>query len=499
MRYLAASLLILSYLLFCWLCWRHYQRKQLSIIASNNASNPASDIVIAYASQTGNARRIAEQSALQLQQAGKAVITLSLNQLTDTQLLSATYLLIVASTYGEGEAPDNANRFIPRRLNRLDEGSLQSLTYLILGLGDSHYTHFCGFAQQLHHGLHHRGAQAIADMIAVDKLDESALRHWQYYLGKLAGSSHFADWSKPAYSDWLLVARHCLNPASPGAPAYHLQLKPAVQSVESQTWQAGDIVEVGPCNSMNRIDVFLQQLNRHLPRESLSEKDLDVNEAQIAHLRQLPDDALLAALADLGHREYSIASAPQEGTLDLVVRQVQLANNELGIGSGWLTAHAPLQSLIRLRVRSNPRFHSPAAQHPLILIGNGTGIAGLRSHLANPARATGKHWLFFGERHYLADNFFNADIQHWQETGLLTQVNKIFSRDAGDGQRGYVQDLLMPNADDIRAWVAAGAAIFVCGSLQGMAQAVDEALVAILGAEQLELLADQQRYCRDVY
>ena len=85
------------------------------------------------------------------------------------------------------------------------------------------------------------------------------------------------------------------------------------------------------------------------------------------------------------------------------------------------------------------------------------------------------------------------------ETGLLTRVNKVFSRDAASGEARYVQDLLPYHAEAIREWVAAGAAIYVCGSLQGMAQAVDEALVAILGAAQVEQLADQQRYCRDVY
>jgi sulfite reductase (NADPH) flavoprotein alpha-component len=499
-RYLATSLLIFSYLLFCWLCWRHHQRKQESSAALNNIGNESDvDIIVAYASQTGNAIRIAQQSAQQLQQAGKVVELLPLNQLTGKQLLTATHVLIIASTYGEGEAPDNAKRFIPRTLNVLDDQSLQSVEYLILGLGDSSYTHFCGFAQQLHNALHQRGAHALADMISVDKLDDSALRHWQYYLGKLAGTSHFADWSKPTYSDWLLISRNCINPASLGAPAYHLQLQPLAPSANSQSWQAGDIVEIGPCNSLARIEYFLQRIQRNIPIEALLEKDLHLNDSELSSLASMDDEAVIASLAELAHREYSIASVPEEGSLDLLVRQVQLPHEQLGIGSGWLTAHAPLNSVIRLRVRSNPHFHSPPAQHPLILIGNGTGIAGLRSHLANPARAAGKHWLFFGERNECADDFFSADINRWQQTGLLTRVNKVFSRDAAPTGARYVQDLLAPNAAEIREWVAAGAAIFVCGSLQGMAQSVDEVLAAILGAERLEQLADQLRYCRDVY
>lgn len=471
-------------------------------------------IIIAYASQTGSALGIAQQSALQLQQAGKTVRLVSLNQLTREQLLIATHLLIVASTYGDGEAPDNGNRFISRAFNTLHAQSLKSVKYLILGLGDSTYNHFCGFGQKLHNALHQYGARAIADMIYVDNLDESALRHWQYYLGKTAGSSHFADWSKPTYGDWTLTSRTCINPNSLGAPVYHLTLQPLASSTDALSWQAGDIAEIGPRNCSARIEYFLQRINRTLPIESLLDKNLDLSEQEVSCLLDLDDDALIASLKELAHREYSIASVPEENSLHLLVRQVQLSQEQsanhdtlhryssrslLGIGSGWLTAHAPLSSPIRLRIRSNPRFHSPSIQHPMILIGNGTGIAGLRSHVANPARAMGKHWLFFGERSESADDFFSADINRWQQTGLLTRVNKVFSRDTVPAAPRYVQDLLMPNATDIREWVAAGAAIFVCGSLQGMAQSVDDVLGVILGVEQLEYLADQQRYCRDVY
>ncbi|MNN88955.1 sulfite reductase [compost metagenome] len=51
----------------------------------------------------------------------------------------------------------------------------------------------------------------------------------------------------------------------------------------------------------------------------------------------------------------------------------------------------------------------------------------------------------------------------------------------------------------MRAWVDAGAAIYVCGSLQGMAGGVDAALQDILGDERLQALQDTGRYRRDVY
>ncbi|MFY8210006.1 MAG: sulfite reductase flavoprotein subunit alpha, partial [Caulobacter sp.] len=72
-----------------------------------------------------------------------------------------------------------------------------------------------------------------------------------------------------------------------------------------------------------------------------------------------------------------------------------------------------------------------------------------------------------------------------------------FSRD--QAERVYVQHRLRENSDVLRRWVANGAAIYVCGALEGMSREVHSALVEILGAEGLERLTDEGRYRRDVY
>lgn len=498
MRYLAASLLIVSYFALCWVCWRSYLRRQA--IESVNVIGSGEYILIGYASQGGSATRIAKKTAQQLEQTGKAVKVLSLNQITPELLTQASNILLIASTYGEGEAPDNGNRFIARTLGALQSDSLKSAQVAILGLGDASYQHFCGFAHQLQHELQHRGAHFITDIIEVNLLDESALRHWQYYLGQISGHTHFTDWSAPAYSDWKITQRNCINPGSPGAPAFHIKLAPLGAAVATDTWQAGDIAEIGPGNCDLRIKQFLQMVARDtIPVELLRHSDLTLNEQRLSELKALSDAEFVSSLVDLPHREYSIASVPKEGSLDLLVRQVNVGQEQYGLGSGWLTVHATMTQPIRLRIRANAHFHSPENKDPLILIGNGTGIAGLRSHLANPARANTRNWLFFGERTAAADSFFAEDLQYWQREGLLTRLDQVFSRDAQAGESRYVQDLLQSNAAELQRWVAEGAAIFVCGSLQGMAQAVDDTLRNIIGAEQLELMADTRRYCRDVY
>lgn len=506
MHYLAAGILVFVYFLVCWLCWRRYQHRQQKIFAQNVTALKltATEILIAYASQSGSAVALASQTELQLQEAGKECYRVSLNQLTPDLLARAKTLLIIASTYGEGEAPDNGNRFIARSLGKLGQNSLQHLQVAILGLGDSSYKYFCGFAHQLHNELQRRGAHFLTDLIEVDKLEESALRHWQYYLGQISGRAYYADWSKPVYEEWKIIQREWINSGSPGAPVFHIKLTPLDGLVYPDAWSAGDIVEIGPGNSEQKIRQFLQQLDRKtITPEKLLYSDLVITEEQLAKLKKVDDEVLLKSLADLPHREYSIASVPAEHSLDLLVRQVNIAPGQYGLGSGWLSVYAQLQQSIRLRIRTNSHFHAPANDCPLILIGNGTGIAGLRSHLARreslmPNLST-RNWLLFGERTAAADNFFVADMQRWQASGLLTRIDRVFSRDAQPGEPRYVQDLLSVHAVELQQWVKEGAAIFVCGSLQGMAQAVDGVLRSILGTEQLELMADQRRYCRDVY
>lgn len=499
MRIYLACIVLVAYTLLCAVCWWYYSRKTRR--EHKPAAETAADWLIAYASQSGTAAQLATQSGDQLKNAGLSVQVVTLNRVDAELLRRHNNVLLVVSTFGEGEAPDNGNRFLPR-LKKLD---LSHLQYGLLALGDRNYRYFCGFAHAVNHALHSAGATAIFDMIEVDKNDSAAIRHWQYYLGQISGQALFQDWQAAEYEPWYLQQRTCLNPASPGAPAFFLRLHPAVTHIENNMWCAGDIAEIGPCNSTERLNTFLQRLRPHadattleILREQLRRRDLPQDNESINSLRALGDRDLAAALPELPHREYSIASIPQMGSLDLLIRQVKDYRGELGLGSGWMTHYAQEGERVLLRIRRNPDFHPPASHIPLILIGNGTGIAGLRAHLqARRRQGARQNWLLFGERTAAHDFFFGDEIRALQKEGFLTHLDLVFSRDAG-GPR-YVQDLLPINAQRLREWVEAGAAIYVCGSLQGMSQGVDQALATILGRDLLDQLAENRRYCRDVY
>ncbi len=217
-----------------------------------------------------------------------------------------------------------------------------------------------------------------------------------------------------------------------------------------------------------------------------------------AHLVGLHAQALIDALAPVSAREYSIASIPEDGRLQLIVRQEVHPDGSLGLGSGWLTTHADLDSAISLRLRRNSSFHLPVDSVPLILLGNGTGLAGLRSLLKSRiAQGQMRNWLLFGERNRAHDFHCGNELEDWLEAGHLNRLDLAFSRD--QAEKIYVQDRLRDAADELQKWLDDGAAIYICGSLIGMAAGVDQVLKDVLGEQRVSELIEQGRYRRDVY
>ncbi len=420
-------------------------------IDAASASTEPETILVIHASQTGFASELAARTADLLRTGGVVVDLRSIASLTPTMLGHATRALFVVSTTGEGDAPDMATAF--RRESMALPLPLHGLSYGVLALGDRDYEDFCAFGHDLERWLHASGASPLFDLVEVNNGDEGALRHWQHHVAQLAGVATQPDWSRPAYQAWRLIERELLNPGSVGGPCFHISLVP--EDAALLNWHAGDIVEIGP---------------------------------------RLAD----GAPASLPHREYSIASVPADGALHLVIRQMRTAEGTLGLGSGWLTEHAPIGATIDLRVRRNEGFHAPADDRPVIFIGNGTGIAGLRALLkARIARGHTRNWLIFGERHAGADRLHVDEVEQWHALGGIERLDLVWSRESR-GLR-YVQDRLRSLRDEVRSYVDEGASIYVCGSLAGMAPGVEAALRHTLGDTRVDELAATGRYRRDVY
>lgn len=502
-RWLYALAVLLAWSGFtAWLGWhrRKLSREQRTLFAS--LGSPATDtLLVAYASQTGTAEQWARLTAQSLGQAGAPVQLIELGQLDAATLAQMHRVLFVVSTTGEGDAPDHAARFISQCMRA--PKALASLHYGLLALGDSDYDNFCGFGRALQHWLRQSGATPLFDAVEVDNGDPAALRHWQHHLALLSGAAELPDWQAPDYQGWQLIERTLLNPGSLGGPCYHLALRPLDAEA---TWQAGDLVEIGPRHAVGEVERWLVAhgfdgddiVERAGRRASLSEWLITNHLPERDDVQGKTQRDVVDALQALPHREYSIASTPSDGAVHLLVRQMQREDGSLGVGSGWLTAHAELGGDIALRIRSHPGFHAPLDDRPLVLIGNGTGLAGLRALLKSRIDAgRRRNWLLFGERESSRDFYYGDDVLRWQREGFIERLDLAWSRE-GDA-RCYVQDRLRSRGDVLLQWVEQGAAIYVCGSLAGMAPSVDAVLRETLGDEAVERLREEGRYRRDVY
>jgi sulfite reductase (NADPH) flavoprotein alpha-component len=382
--------------------------------------------------------------------------------------------------------------------------SLAGLNFGLLALGDRSYRRFCGFGRDFDRWLRQQGAQPLFDRVEVDNGDAGALRHWQGHLGRLADKAELPDWEAPRYQAWRLSARQLSNPGSTGWPCYRIELTPPAGT--ALDWQAGDIAEIGPQHAGDDVTAFLEAagldgaepVNWNGVRQPLAEAVAGAILPTLGTTRTFTAQEVADLLRPLPHREYSIASLPADGHIALLVRRMRTSEGRPGLGSAWLTELASLDADIAVRVRANPSFRPAPDDRPLLLIGNGTGIAGLRSHLKDRARQERqRNWLIFGERQREHDFHYGEEIMAWQAGGMIERLDLAFSRD--QEAKVYVQHRLRDAAEDVRAWIGAGAGILVCGSLEGMAPDVDAALAEILGAETLERLATEGRYRRDVY
>lgn len=500
-RWIGAAIALSAYFLFCaGLLWRSRVRRTSDDTSSTAGGN--SSVLVVYASQTGFAQQLAERSAENLRSTGLPVKLRAIGEVDGAMLANAGRALFVASTTGEGDPPDQALAFV--RGAMAQPAALQDLRYAVLALGDREYEHFCGFGHQLDRWLRQHGAQPLFDIVEVDNADESALRHWQHHLGQLGGVTDLPDWTQPRYEPWKLLERRELNAGSAGGGAFHLAIAPPMES--NPVWVAGDIAEIGPQHSSQAVAALLDQTGLAADArvvidgrpQALAELMARSHLSGIDEIRGMDAQAVAERLKPLPHREYSIASLPGDGSLHILLRRLQRPDGTPGIGSGWLCDYAPVGGEIALRLRSNPNFHAPDPAKPMILIGNGTGIAGLRAHLKQRiAAGSRRNWLLFGERNSDRDFFYGDEILEWRTQGHIERLGLAFSRD--QAKSVYVQHKLLAAADSLREWIEAGASIYVCGSLAGMAPGVDGVLRQVLGDAAVENLLSAGRYRRDVY
>jgi len=230
---------------------------------------------------------------------------------------------------------------------------------------------------------------------------------------------------------------------------------------------------------------------------------------------KLTAEQLLGLLRPLPGRLYSVASSikAHPGEAHLLVGAVRWESHgkkRSGVASTYFADRRKVGDKVRIYVKPNRHYALPAdGNRPIIMIGAGTGVAPYRGFIEERVEtgASGKSWLFFGERNYTNDFLYQLEWQEHLASGALTKIDVAFSRD--QPEKIYVQHRLWEQRKGILAWLDEGAHLYVCGDEKGMAKDVDTTLVKILaeqlkgdeeaGRAKLKELTKAGRYQRDVY
>ncbi|MGO2103129.1 MAG: PepSY domain-containing protein [Psychroflexus halocasei] len=171
-----SSLVLIGLFVSGILIWlkRKYQSK-----AKNKCAKDEAEIVILVGSETGSTFGYASRLAEAFIKAKKKVYVASLNQYSKFE--SAQHLLILSSTYGDGEAPYNASQFL-QKLKNIN----QKAHYSVLGFGSNDYPKFCAFAEKVNQELHKKESlNSLLAYATVNKNNETEFINWTSELSQV--------------------------------------------------------------------------------------------------------------------------------------------------------------------------------------------------------------------------------------------------------------------------------------------------------------------------
>lgn len=412
----------------------------------DNAPAGRAETVILVGSEGGSTWGFAATLAGGLRGAGQAVHVAPMSGFDPARHPRARRFLILAATYGDGDAPASAKGFLDR-LAGLEP--VPTAPVAVLGFGDRGFPAFCAFAARVDEAARASGWATLLPFDTIDRQSPQAFARWGRAVGAAMGVALDLEHkpARPATEGLTLADRRDFG-SEVQAPTAILRFA---------------LPEVG---------LWARLTGRGLGRFQAG--DL---------LGILPEESPVPRL-------YSLASGQRDGFVEIVVRK-----HQGGLCSTRLMA-LELGDTVQAFLQPNPRFHAGRGRAPLILIGAGTGIGPLAGFIRANARRRAVH-LFFGMRHPDSDYLYRDDLAGWQAEGRLSSLATAVSR--GSRPR-YVQDALRMEAALVVEAIRHGAKIMVCGG-RDMAQGVTEALDDVLAPAGLSpaRLKAEGRYVEDVY
>ncbi len=534
-------------------------------VTAQPAATPqaAEPLTIVYATESGNSERLAGDVAKAARKLGFKPTLVDMAELEMAALASAKRLVVIAATWGEGEPPARATRAYNALLGDAPP-RLDGIPFGVLALGDTAYADFCGVGKALDERLAALGAKRVVDRVDCDLDFAEPAGQWiSGALKALAppeaarGTVIAVDFgAKPAAPDLgpveAEISQHInLNSSRSDKETFHVEL--AFEGA-APAYKPGDALDVYPENDARAVDEILTltglaandalrgELTQSRDITTLSVKTVESFVAATGQReaklllesgdvrpwiagRQLVDllDAFPVTLAPeqlrgltrpLAPRAYSIASSRREvgeeaHLLIGAVRYETHGRARAGVTSSYVGDRLKKGGRVRVKLRPNKHFALPAADRDIIMVGPGTGIAPFRAFIQErrATEASGRSWLFFGDRHFTHDFLYQLEWQDALKDGVLSRMDVAFSRDAPE--KVYVQHKMWERRRDLVEWLDGGASFYVCGDAKAMAKDVRSTLVRAYAdvkalspeaAEKaVEALERGQRFLQDVY
>jgi sulfite reductase (NADPH) flavoprotein alpha-component len=527
---------------------------------SAGADAPAATVDVLIGTQTGNAELVADDVVAGARARGLGGRATALDDVTPEALAAMSHVIVVTSTYGEGEMPDNAGLFW-EALQSDTAPRLEGVRYSVLGLGDRGYDDFCQAAKLIDTRLEQLGATRLHERVDCDVDFEEPAGEWTTAVLDLvaaetgAKGTGAAEAPKKPRSQWnkrtpypsRLTTNRLLSAPHSAKEIRHYEFDLGDSGI---TYEAGDALAVVPVNDAALVEALLEHLGASGDRESAellrTEREIRTPSKEliadlverapaselasvVAHgdrsdldswlwgrdvldlLRDAGPTApglaeLLPFLRPLQARQYSISSSPlaHPGSVHLTVASVRYDRYE-GVTSTYLADRVG-ESPVGIYLQPNASFSVPADDDaPMVMIGPGTGIAPFRGFLHERAArgASGRNWLFFGDQHRETDYVYEDELTELRTRGVLTELDLAFSRD--QAEKIYVQTRMRERSRELYAWLEEGAHLYVCGDASRMAKDVETALLGVIAEQRgrgdddaAEYLADLRRAKRYV-
>ncbi|HMW71603.1 MAG TPA: molybdopterin-dependent oxidoreductase, partial [Cellvibrionaceae bacterium] len=146
-------------------------------LSAQPSPSTAPTLHLLFGSQTGNAETLASTCAAQFTRDGWNVIVSSMDDYNTAQLAEQSLLIVITSTFGDGDAPDNAQNFW-HFLSSVAAPTLHHLKFTVLALGDSNYDQFCGYGKKLDARLLELGAEHLLGRVECDSDYQQPFEQW---------------------------------------------------------------------------------------------------------------------------------------------------------------------------------------------------------------------------------------------------------------------------------------------------------------------------------